>query len=272
MTVAVQEGASFAASLEGKVAIITGASGGVGLSCARRFVASGSKVVAVGRNLKNLEKVREELGPGNVEVLSHDVSNDSAPAAIVGAAARRWGRLDFLINNAGLGKPKPLHETSDLELDDFLDVMLRAPFRISREAVQHMPKGGAIINISSTFAIAGGLRGGAYSAAKAGLDGLTRHIACQYGAQGIRSNSVAPGLIQTDMTQSRMTDEGFRRMHVELTPHRRLATVADVSSMVVFLCSEHGEFINGETIVIDGGWSTTRYLSDRARLSRWSDG
>ncbi len=118
--------------------------------------------------------------------------------------------------------------------------MLRAPFRLIREALPHMGPGSAIINITSTFAVVGGLRGGAYSAAKGGLTALTTHIACQYGSQGIRCNAVAPGVIQTPMTEHRMQDERFRRINTEMTPHQRLGTVEDVASTVAFLCSRRG--------------------------------
>ena len=97
---------------------------------------------------------------------------------------QRWGHIDFLINNAGVGSPKPLHETDDESLDYFLGLMLRAPFRLARDVIPHMQPGSAIINVTSTFAVVGGLRGGAYSAAKGGLTSLTMHIACQYGATG----------------------------------------------------------------------------------------
>ena len=99
-------------------------------------------------------------------------------------AVDRWGHIDFLINNAGVGSPKPLHETDDETLDYFLGLMLRAPFRLARDVLPHMGPGSAIINITSTFAVVGGLRGGAYSAAKGGLTALTTHIACQYGRIG----------------------------------------------------------------------------------------
>ena len=113
----------------------------------------------------------------------------------------RWGHIDFLVNNAGVGSPKPLHETDDESLDYFLGLMLRAPFRLARDVLPHMQPGSAIINITSTFAMVGGLRGGAYSAAKGGLRALTTHIACPYGAQGIRCNAVAPGVTVTPMVE-----------------------------------------------------------------------
>jgi NAD(P)-dependent dehydrogenase (short-subunit alcohol dehydrogenase family) len=155
-------------------------------------------------------------------------------------------------------------------LDYFLGLMLRAPFRLARETVPHMKPGSAIINITSTYAVVGGLRGGAYSAAKGGLTGLTTHIACQYGASGIRCNAVAPGVIQTPMTEERLKDEKFRRMNIEMTPHHRMGVVDDIAGTVAFLCSPGGSFINGQTIVVDGGWSSTKYLSEFALTSAWT--
>jgi NAD(P)-dependent dehydrogenase (short-subunit alcohol dehydrogenase family) len=175
-----------------------------------------------------------------------------------------------LINNAGVGSPKPLHETDDETLDYVLSVMLRAPFRLARDVLPHMRPGSAIINITSTFAVVGGIRGGPYSAAKGGLTALTTHIACRYGSQGIRCNAVAPGVIRTAMTEQRFQDQAFRRLNTEMTPHQRLGTVDDVASTVAFLCSPGGSFINGQTIVVDGGWSSTKYLSDFALTSQWT--
>ena len=147
--------------------------------------------------------------------------------------------------------------------------MLRAPFRLARDVIGHMQPGSAIINITSTFAVVGGLRGGAYSAAKGGLTALTTHIACQYGAHGIRCNAVAPGVTLTPMVANRLEDDRFRKINVEMTPHQRLGRVEDIAGTVAFLCSEAGSFINGQTIVVDGGWSSTKYLSDVALNSRW---
>ncbi|QIB67739.1 SDR family oxidoreductase [Kineobactrum salinum] len=254
-----------------KVAVITGAGSGIGLACAKKLSAAGIAIVGVGRTvekLKELERVIDK--PDQIATVAIDVTWEDAPQRIVQVALDHWGHIDFLINNAGVGSPKPLHEADDDNLDHFLNVMLRAPFRLSREALPHMPAGSAVINISSTFAVIGGLRGGAYSAAKAGLDGLTRHIACQYGASGIRANSVAPGVIYTEMTESRLKDESFRRMNVEMTPHTRLGRVEDVAGTVAFLCSDDGSFINGQTIVVDGGWTSTKYFSERGRTSVWT--
>ncbi|MGH3530802.1 MAG: SDR family NAD(P)-dependent oxidoreductase, partial [Mycobacterium sp.] len=190
-----------------QVAIVTGATGGIGSGCATKLGGMGMAVLATGRNEHRLAELAAAVGdPERIETLAVDLTDEEAPRRIVDSAVERWGRIDFLINNAGVGSPKPLHETDDETLDYFLAVMLRAPFRLARDVLPHMRPGSAIINITSTFAVVGGLRGGPYSAAKGGLTALTTHIACQYGSRGIRCNAVAPGVIQTPMTEQHLQD------------------------------------------------------------------
>jgi NAD(P)-dependent dehydrogenase (short-subunit alcohol dehydrogenase family) len=254
-----------------QVAIVTGASSGIGFRCATQLVDAGMNVLGVGRDATKLDLLKNATGESaRLETLAVDLTQNEAPKLVVEAALSRWGRIDFLINNAGIGSPKPLHETDDETLDHFLGVMLRAPFRLSRDVIVHMKPGSAIINVTSTYAVVGGLRGGAYSAAKGGMTALTTHIACQYGASGIRCNAVAPGVIPTPMTQHRLEDDKFRKMNIEMTPFDRMGTVDDIASTVAFLCSPGGSFINGQTIVVDGGWSSTKYLSDFALSSKWT--
>ncbi|OBG74859.1 MULTISPECIES: SDR family NAD(P)-dependent oxidoreductase [unclassified Mycobacterium] len=253
-----------------QVAVVTGASGGIGSGCAAKLAGMGMAVLATGRSHDKLAALAKRIGDAErIATVALDLTEDDAPRRLVAAAVDRWGRIDFLVNIAGIGSPKPVHETDDESLDHFLGLMLRAPFRLIREVLPHLQPGSAIINVTSTFAVVGGLRGGAYSAAKGGLTALTTHIACQYGAQGIRCNAVAPGVIQTAMTEHRLQDQRFRRINTEMTPHQRLGTVDDVASTVAFLCSPGGAFINGQTIVVDGGWSTTKYLSELALSSQW---
>src|SRR5690606_29937792 len=169
-----------------QVAIVTGASSGIGFGCATKLAEQGMAVLGTGRDsgrLAGLEKTLRKAGvpADRIATLAVDLTADEAPQRIVDAAVSRWGHIDFLINNAGVGSPKPLGETDDDTLDHFLGLMLRAPFRLARDVLPHMRPGSAIINITSTFAVVGGLRGGAYSAAKGGLTALTTHIACQYG-------------------------------------------------------------------------------------------
>jgi len=253
-----------------QVAIVTGASSGIGFGCATTLAEAGIAVLGTGRDTDRLAELERAVDdPDRIATLAVDLTDDDAPQRIVEAALSRWGRIDFLVNNAGIGSPKPLHETDDETLDRFLGVMLRAPFRLARDVIPHMGPGSAIINVTSTFAVVGGLRGGAYSAAKGGLTALTTHIACQYGAQGIRCNAVAPGVTVTPMVEQRLNDPGFRKMQTEMTPHTRLGRVEDIAATVAFLCSEGGSFINGQTIVVDGGWSSTKYLSEFALQSEW---
>lgn len=252
------------------VAIVTGASSGIGFGTAAKLADMGMAVVATGRDAGKLDQLAQAIGaPERVATLALDLTDDDAPKRVADLALAKWGRIDYLINNAGVGSPKPLHETDDDMLDYFLGLMLRAPFRLAREVLPHMKPGSAIINVTSTFAVIGGRRGGAYSAAKGGLTALTTHIACQYGAAGIRCNAVAPGVTVTPMTEARLDDPTFKRINVEMTPHQRLGTVSDIASTIAFLCSPGGSFINGQTIVVDGGWSSTKYLSDFALTSEW---
>lgn len=254
-----------------QVAIVTGASSGIGFETALKLAGLGMAVLGSGRDQERLSELEKAIGdPQRVATLAVDLTADDAPKRLVDLALQRWGRIDFLINNAGIGRPKPVHETDDAMLDHFLGVMLRAPFRLAREVIPHMKQGSAIINVTSTFAVVGGMRGGAYSAAKAGLTGLTTHIACQYGAQGIRCNAVAPGVVPTPMIQGRMEDDAFRKINVHMTPHHRMGTVDDIASTIAFLCTPGAGFINGQTIVVDGGWSSTKYLSDFAIRSTWT--
>ncbi len=253
-----------------EVAIITGAGSGIGLATAKQLYGMGMAIVGVGRDPAKLAALESELGdPARTATLAVDIAADEAPQAIVALALERFGRIDFLINNAGIGSPKPLHETDDATLDHFLGIMLRAPFRLARDVIVHMQPGSAIVNVTSTYAVVGGRRGGAYSAAKGGLTALTLHMACEYGAQGIRSNCVAPGVTLTEMVRERLNDKAFRRMNVEMTPSPRLGKVEDIASTIAFLCSPGAAYINGQTIVVDGGWSSTKYLSPEALNAEW---
>jgi meso-butanediol dehydrogenase / (S,S)-butanediol dehydrogenase / diacetyl reductase len=256
-----------------QVAIITGAGSGIGLATAKMLHDVGMAIVGVGRDPAKLATLAETLGdPARLATLSVDVTADDGPQQIVQCALGRFGRIDFLINNAGIGSPKPLDETDDAMLDHFLDIMLRAPFRLCRDVIPHMTPGSGVVNVTSTYAMIGGKRGGAYSAAKGGLKSLTEHMACEYGPRGIRSNCVAPGVTMTDMVRGRFADETFKRVNVETTPYPRIAEAEDIAATIAFLCSPGGEMVNGQSIVVDGGWTRTKYLSPRALTSEWVGG
>jgi NAD(P)-dependent dehydrogenase (short-subunit alcohol dehydrogenase family) len=248
------------------VALITGASSGIGLATARTFLENGVHVVGVARDPAKLDNAAEGLTglPARFAPVALDVTADDSPARAVAQAIDTFGRLDHLVNNAGIGSPAPVHETDDDTLDQFLNIMLRAPFRLAREALTAFGDTATIVNVSSTYAILGGLRGGAYSAAKAGLNGLTLHMAAQYGAAGIRSNAVAPGVIPTPMTEHRLEVEAFRRMNHDMTPAARWGQVEDVAQAIWFLSSPASGWINGQVLAVDGGWTATKFLSEEA--------
>lgn len=249
-----------------RVALITGASSGIGLATARAFAETGVAVVGVSRDPQKLTAMEKELAglKAPVATIALDARDEDAPGRAVGFAIERFGRLDHLVNNAGIGSPKPVHETDDATLDYFLDLMLRAPFRFCREALKVFGDEATIVNVSSTYSILGGLRGGAYSAAKGGLNGLTLHLAAQYGSSGVRSNAVAPGVIPTPMTFHRLEDEGFRRMNLDMTPAARMGTPEDVAQAILFLSSPASGWINGQVLAVDGGWSSTKFLTEEA--------
>ena len=253
-----------------KAAIITGAGSGIGLATAKLLHEDGVAIVGVGRSKDKLATLEQEIGnPDHVLALSEDVTDPKASQRIVDAAMEKFGRIDFLVNNAGLGSPKPVDETDDETWDQFIDVMLTAPFRLCRDALPHLGEGASIVNVTSTYAHVGGRRGGAYSAAKGGLKSLTEHMACEYGPRGIRSNCVAPGVTMTDMVAHRFDDEAFKRTNVETTPYTRIANPEDIAAVIAFLCRPESEMINGQSIVVDGGWTQTKYLSPRVTRTKW---
>ena len=250
------------------VALVTGASAGIGEAIARRLAAGGFRIVSVARRKDRLEKLARELGSmTETRTLVADVTATDTPDRAIALAVDSFGRLDCLVNNAGSGKWAPVRETDDATLAEVIDTSLKAPFRFCRAALRVMRPGSSIISVGSVFGILGGLDGGIYCAVKAGLIGLTQALAVQYGSDGIRSNLVAPGVVKTDMTRDYWDAPGFQRLNQEMTPFNRDCTVEDVANAVYFLASEQGSFINGQTLALDGGWSTTKYLS-RAALTR----
>ncbi|HEX4376961.1 MAG TPA: SDR family oxidoreductase [Steroidobacteraceae bacterium] len=249
-------------SSEKPVVIVTGASAGIGDSIARRFASGGYRIVAVARRKERLEQLAKALSKTTaVEVVECDVTSVEAPRKAVEAAMKAFGRLDCLVNNAGSGRWAPVHQTDDDMMNEVIEVSMKAPFRFSREALGVMKPGSSIIFVGSVFGIIGGLNGGIYCAVKAGLTGLTQTLAVQYGATGIRTNLVAPGVIKTDMTRDFWDTPGFKRVNQEMTPFNREGTPDDVANAVYFLASDQGSYINGQTIALDGGWSTTKFLT-----------
>lgn len=253
---------------EKPVVLITGASAGLGRAISHRFAAGGFRIVAVARGQERLDKLAEELSPiTDIATLAADASDPQSAKDAAALAISKFGRVDSLINNAGAGRWGKIHETDEALLDEVIELSLKAPFRFAREALPHMKPGSSVVNIGSTWGIVGGVNGGVYCMVKAGLSGLTRAIATDYGPLGVRANLIAPGVIHTEMTDRSWGTERFRRMNHEMTPFHRDGMPEDIADTSYFLCTKGGSYINGQIIALDGGWSMAKYLSPEAILA-----
>jgi NAD(P)-dependent dehydrogenase (short-subunit alcohol dehydrogenase family) len=249
--------------LKGKTAIVTGASSGIGRAIALLFAGEGAHVAVVANlNQKGVSETAKEIQSmgGRAFWTLADVSMASAANQLVERALEEFGRIDILVNNAGIGGrqagSRSLLDTSEEAWDRILAVNLKSVFLVSKPTVRHMvqQKGGAVINIASVFGMAGFAGISAYGAAKSGIIHLTRSMAIDYGPLGIRVNAIAPGVIQTRMIEEHLKDPGYQKLMVEAVPLGRLGTPTDVAYGALFLASDEASYINGHTLVIDGGW------------------
>ena len=190
------------------------------------------------------------------------------PAGRVDRAVEAFGGLDCLVNNAGIGRAKAAHDTSDSEWDLYVSINLTSLFRFSREALRVLQPGrGAIVNIASVFGLFGHPNTAPYAATKAAVVGLTHQMAADYGPRGIRVNAVAPGVIETALTKERIaSDARFQALNIDPIPFPRLGSPEDVANAVHFLCSDDAAYVSGHVLVVDGGWSVTNYSRRGAAL------
>jgi 3-oxoacyl-[acyl-carrier protein] reductase len=240
-----------------KVVLVTGGSRGIGRACAVAFAKAGAATVVVsyaGNEVAAQEsaKLIQEAG-ARAEAVKFDVSDTAACAAAVENIVKTHGRLDVLVNNAGVAVDGLVMRVKDEDWDKQLDTNLKGAFALIRAASRPMMKqrGGAIINLTSIVGESGNVGQAAYSASKAGLIGLTKSVAKELASRNIRVNAVSPGFIGTDMTAS-IHDE-MRKKMIENIPLARLGTPEEVASAVVFLASDAAAYITGEVLKVNGG-------------------
>jgi NAD(P)-dependent dehydrogenase (short-subunit alcohol dehydrogenase family) len=242
------------ASLEGKVALVTGASSGMGEEITKAMAAAGAGVVAVGRNEERLERVVAAAG-SEVFAVARDLTDDGAPQAVVDEAVERTGKLDILANVAGIMELGPLGETPLESLDRQFRTNVRAPFELTQAALPHLRESkGAIIFISSMAALAAFPESAAYTATKGAIDALARQLAVELAPVGIRVNAIAPGEIDTPMNTDFYAEHPeFVEEMKEFTPAGRLGLATDIAPAAVFLASDMARFVYGVSLPVDGG-------------------
>jgi NAD(P)-dependent dehydrogenase (short-subunit alcohol dehydrogenase family) len=245
-------------SLEGRHALVTGASRGIGAATARALDRAGAQVLLTARSEDDLAKVAGDL-EHDPRVVTGDLSDPNAPALIAAKALEELGTVEILVNNAAAAARLPTIETDAALIDELMAVNVRGPLLLIAALVPAMTAqgNGSIINLSSVSGLVGTPRRAAYAASKAALDGATRSLAIELGPSGIRVNSVAPGVVDTALWANNKAVAGVVETIEAQTPLRRWATPEDIADVIVFLASDAARFITGETISADGGLART---------------
>lgn len=245
--------------LENKTAFITGGSRGIGESIVRRFVGEGAKVIFTYRSsADSANKIVDELSQqgGDIEAIQSDASIYADAEQAIKHALDKWGGIDILINNAGITQDNLMLRMSEDQWDKVIDVNLKSVFNLTKQVIKPMLKkrGGSIINVSSVVGVFGNAGQANYAASKAGIIGFTKSIAKEIGSRGIRCNAIAPGFIETDMTEA--LDESTRKTFLDAIPMKRLGTGDDVADACIYLGSDMSQYVSGQVLSICGALNT----------------
>jgi 3-oxoacyl-[acyl-carrier protein] reductase len=238
--------------LTGRVALVTGSTRGIGRSIAELLASCGARVAVAGRDAAKASEIAAQISP-EARGFGCDVADPASVTTLIADVEAAFGSLDILVNNAGLTRDNIMLRLKDDDWDAVLDANLRGAFVAIRAATRGMMKRrwGRIINISSVVGLVGNKGQSNYAASKAGLIGLTKSVAKEFASRNILANAIAPGFIETDMTNA-MTAEA-RAALMGSIPLERLGSPNDVAAMVAFLASEHAAYITGQVLVVDGG-------------------
>ncbi len=241
----------WAQGIEGQIALVTGAGRGLGRACALALSHAGARVIAVARTRAELERLAAEA-PGAVEAWVEDLREDAVLARIEALA-----RLDILVNNAGTNQPQAFLEVTDAALDTRLALNGRAASRVARSAARVMAKAahGSIIHMSSQMGHVGAARRSVYCMTKHAIEGLTKAMAVELAAHGIRVNAVAPTFVDTPLTRPFFENPEFTAFVMNMIPAKRLGTVDEVAAAVLYLASPASAIVTGTSLKLDGGWT-----------------
>lgn len=245
--------------ISGKTMVITGATSGIGRGLVDYFVDRGARVAAVGGHDDTVARLRGELAESGREALTYvaDLRDAASIGPLFDRMADDLGRIDTLVNNAGMGKPIPAIDVTVEDWDTMMDLNLRAAFFCAQAAARHMlPRGyGRIVNMSSQISVVAHQDEVVYCASKGGLNQVTRTLALEWGGQGVSVTGVAPTFTYTPGTAERLDAPSFRDEVLAKIPRGRFATIADIGAAVQYLASDVGDMANGSTLMVDGGWT-----------------
>ena len=235
-------------NLKDKIVLITGATGGIGGAIAQQMKSAGATVVVTGRSADKLSAFDD----GFIKIQS-DLSVDGAAEKLINETIEKCGRIDVLINNAGITNDTLLMRMTDEQFDNVLNTNLRATFQLCRAAIMPMMKQryGRIINMASIVGVVGGAGQANYAASKGGIIAMTKSIAAEVASRGITANAIAPGFIKTPMTD--VLSEELKKKYLEQIPAGRFGEPIDIANACVFLASDAASYINGQTIHVNGG-------------------
>jgi len=243
-------------SLDGKTVIVTGATSGIGREIAESMAEAGAAVVVHGRNPDRIAEVTSaiESAGGQCRGVAADLTQDDTATKLVASAVDTFGSLETVVHSAGIFEPAPLEEATVESFDRQWALNVRSAFLLAREALPHLDRGASIIFISSIAGKIGFPNSAAYCVTKGAIEQLTRALGVELAERGIRVNSIAPGNIRTPMNAELLADADYYKSMIDATPARAIGEVWHIAPLAVFLASDAGEFIMGESILADGGW------------------